>query len=88
LGNSSPPPTPSREQVEARLVDLIEGRRSREEVASWASQWVRAADPGVEDEAVWDALLSLTGADMKTTDRPYLYEEIDFREWLEELRRA
>ena len=37
---------------------------------------------------VWDALGNLAGADMRTIDRPYLFEEVDFRVWLEELRNA
>jgi hypothetical protein len=88
LAHSDTPPLPSRAEVEAKLIDLIEGQCSREEVASWASPWVRAADLDVEDLALWDALENLCGADLKTMDRPYLHGETDFRAWLEELRHA
>lgn len=86
LANANAPPPPSRAEVDTRLVKLLEGKQSREEVADWASQWIRASEPGVNDPAVWKALTCLVGADMITTDRPYLYDEVDFRDWLEELR--
>ena len=85
LVSSDAPPPPSRKEVEAKLRELISGKRSRQEVADWASQWIRASEPRVGDPAVWKALTSLVGADMLTTDRPYLYGEDDFRAWLEEL---
>lgn len=86
LASVDVPPPPSRAEVDSRLVELLESKQSRAEVADWASQWIRASEPGVDDPAVWKALTCLVGADMITTDRPYLYEEVDFRGWLEELR--
>jgi len=86
LASSEVPRPPSRAEVDSRLVELIEGIQSRQEIADWASQWIRASEPGVDDPAVWKVLTCLVGADMITTDRPYLYEEVDFRDWLEELR--
>lgn len=77
---------PSRADLETQLVDLIEGAISRDAAAAWAMQWVSASDPGVDDAVVWNALNNLAGADAVSTDRPYLYEEIDFRAWLDELR--
>ncbi len=85
---TSKPPTrpPTRREVEEKLVGLVEGRHSREDVSSWAERWIILPDPGVSDPVAWKALNKLAGADMITTDRPYLYEEVDFRAWLEELR--
>jgi hypothetical protein len=82
------PPSPSRQEVEARLLDLIEGRSTREEAASWAEQWVDSDGERVSDPAVWKALTQLSGADLKTIDRPYLHEQADFEAWLGMLRRA
>jgi hypothetical protein len=81
------PAPPSRADVENKLHGLIEGRVTRDVTAAWAMQWVAAEDPGVDDPVVWNALNSLAGADAVTTDRPHLFEEIDFRAWLDELRR-
>jgi hypothetical protein len=38
------PPTPSREEVEERLLGVVEGRLSRDEADRWAMQWVAADD--------------------------------------------
>ena len=87
------PPFPSRAEAEAKLLDLIEGRCTRQEVSDWAAQWFLADQWSrvhleVNDYGVWDTLGLLMAADLKTIDRPYLYDEVDFRAWLEELRAA
>jgi hypothetical protein len=81
-----PPPSPSREEVERKLLDLIEGRITREEASAWASPWVTADEPGIDDEAVWDAVGALWAADGPTIDRPYLFGREDFEAWLTEFR--
>src|SRR5437867_4002843 len=90
---NQPPPFPSRQEVESRLIDLIEGRCTREEASDWAAQWVLAdqrygLDLVISDWGVWDALVALMGADLRTIDRPYLHDEVDYRAWLAELRTA
>jgi hypothetical protein len=37
-----PPRFPSRSEVEAKLLDLIEGRCTREGASNWAAQWYLA----------------------------------------------
>jgi hypothetical protein len=71
--------------VEAKLADLAAGTITREQASAWAEQFDSDL---VEDEAVFDALDLLEGADMVSTDRPYLYGPEDFRAWLEEFRRV
>jgi hypothetical protein len=44
------------------------------------------ADGAEIDAQIWEALRRLLGADMPSTDRPYLYQEIDFQAWLADLR--
>jgi hypothetical protein len=71
------------------MLDLIEGRCSREEAASWAEGWyTKDFDLDLIDDKVLDTLEKLSGADMISTDRPFLYNEVDFRAWLDELRQA
>ena len=82
----APPPAPSRAEVEARMRELISGALSRDEATAWAMQWIAAATPAVVDPVVWRALDNLAGADAVSTDRPFLFEEVDFRAWLEELQ--
>jgi hypothetical protein len=80
------PPPPSRGQIEAKFVALLDGSANRAEVADWAMQWVDARDPGDVDEVVWAALDHLAGADSPSTDRRYLYDKPDFEAWLDEVR--
>jgi hypothetical protein len=79
---------PSRDDVRRWLRDLIRETVSREEAADWASQYVRAADPGIEDEVVWRALVALAGADLKVSPDEYLHQDVDFRSWLDEVELA
>ncbi len=56
-------------------------------------QWIIADhDPitAVEiwDWPVWEALTSLSGADLQTDPDTYLHGTDDFRDWLEKLRNA
>jgi hypothetical protein len=79
---------PSREEIASVLRQLISGEKSRGEASEWASRWVCADDTRVTDKAVWEALTSLLGADLISTDRPYFYAVEDFAAWLKELKDA
>ena len=81
-----PPPPPSREEVERKLMDLVAERITREEASAWASPWVMADDHGIENGPVWNAVEGLYMADSPSIDRPYLYEPVDFEAWLAEFR--
>jgi len=80
------PPPPSAEEVERKLLDLVEGRITREEADDWAMRWVAADDAGVDDDNIWEALRHLAGCSMPTTDRSYLYNRKDFEAWLADFR--
>jgi hypothetical protein len=73
------------ERVAAVLVDLLEGRVVREDVAEWASAYVRRHEPPDLTKNVWLAVERMAGADSPTTDRAYLYGEEDFEAWLRDL---
>jgi hypothetical protein len=72
------------------LLDLIERRCSRDEASSWAEGWVVRdfQEDLFDDLALLEALKVLSFADAPTTDRPHLYDTVDFRAWLHELRQA
>lgn len=76
---------PSRSEVVAKFRQLIEESASREEVATWAQKWVIADNPPGMEKDVWEALQFLTGADLISTDRPYLYSAEDFQRELAKL---
>lgn len=76
--------------MEDILLDLIGQVISREEASNWARQWTQDDDIEIE-ESVWTALSLLLGADLPDLpemDRPYLYDERDFRQWLTDLRNS
>lgn len=79
---------PSRKEVRQQLVDVLSGRVSREEAASWANPWVIAPDPVVEDRVVWTALKELSGVDLRVNATDYLHGEADIHEWLDRVENA
>lgn len=82
---------PSRSETLERLADLLAGRITREQASSWAARWVSdeglSTGAGKFDGAVWEVLTALYAADVHGGDRPYLYDEADFRDWATELLR-
>lgn len=80
--------TPSRSEVIEKFQQLIQESASREEVATWAQKWVIVDNPPDMEKGVWDALQFLTGADLVSTDRPYLYSAQDFERELGNLLRT
>ncbi len=77
---------PTRKDVEIRLIALITGNISREQISEWASQWTELENPPLDDQVVWNTLEALSGADSKSTDRPYLFNKEDFEDWLDDLK--
>jgi hypothetical protein len=69
----------------SKIEGLIRDEITRETVTSWAETWVAADNPCVSDPAVWEALVSLSGADLETEPGEYLHSEVDFRQWLDDL---
>ena len=80
---------PSRAEIAERLREVIRNPGAREATAEWANEYLMfdapQIYPRVEDPVVWEMLQRLSAVDLPSTDRPYLYEEIDFVAWLEEL---
>ena len=77
-------------QVIEILEQLLGGKITRCAASNWAEDLVcrDIGDVSYEDDATWQAVSSLWAADLITTDRPYLYDEVDFLNWLDELRRS
>jgi hypothetical protein len=69
-------------------MQLLRGDVSREDLATWARQWVAADDPGVADRAVWSALKHLAGADLLAGPSEYLHGEDDIHAWIDEVEVA
>ncbi len=55
---------PGVEDVERRWLEMIDGRRSREEVSAWAARWVEGDEPVAITGVVGLGLFYLHGADL------------------------
>jgi hypothetical protein len=82
------PPPPTRREVSRVFEDLAAGKLSPEEAADWTMPWITAGSPGVSDEGVWQALVTLSGADLRTGPNTYLHGPDDFRLWLSDFVRS
>ena len=69
-------------------MELLNGSQPRDQVDRWAAQWVTDPDGGgVDDEDVWWALTLLYGVDLRhDEDAPYLHDDEQIGDWLEEFR--
>ena len=76
---------PTRQDIMEQLCQLIAGRKTREEVSAWAVQYICSDHPRVTDTVGWEALKTLGGADIRADLDHYLYDEADFKKWMEEL---
>jgi len=82
----------SRIEVREKFLELIDGRISPEDVAGWAGEWRRVYEDGYDpsqkdrpfDDVIWYALESLALADSQIGKNVYLYNRVDFRNWLTE----
>ncbi|MFG3228192.1 hypothetical protein ACGF07_25875 [Kitasatospora sp. NPDC048194] len=78
---------PDLDEIELWLSAVAEGCVSRESADRWAGRWF------LDDELEWDdlslwALALLHGIDLRPgPEEPYLHDDEQVREWLEELRR-
>jgi hypothetical protein len=86
--NSKQRALPDRATVLSYLEDLIAEKRSREEVADWASQFIRGDYDHirVRDWPAWEMLSVLAGADIKDSPTEYLYIKEDFGGWAKRLK--
>lgn len=73
---------PDLNAVRSVLVDLIDGRISREAAADRANPWVIDFLPQIDDPAVWTALTDLCGAGLQVSPNEDLLSSEDFQVWL------
>jgi len=75
-------------EIQLAFDDLILDRKSREEIASWASKLLFAADdndlifePPTEEKKIWNAIKYLIGVDLLDIDGSYLHSIENFIEF-------
>ncbi|PQV63258.1 hypothetical protein B1R32_11484 [Abditibacterium utsteinense] len=81
---------PNRVTVLSHLENLIEEKSSRQEIADWASQFIRGDydHVHVKDWPAWEMLSTLAGADIQDSPTQYLYGKEDFEDWAAHLKSA
>ena len=72
-------------EISQAFDDLVSGLKSREAVAAWATALRQAEDarqlryePASEEARIWNAILYLTGVDLKSSPTDYLHNTNDF----------
>lgn len=79
---------PTLAEVAEMLRQLLAGVVSRSDASAWAHQWIAAERPAVDDDITWRALERLGAADLKGGEAEFLYYDLDFHTWLDEVENA
>lgn len=71
--------------------ELLSGTKSREEIVEWAAFLMKLQDdnlleyaPVTDEERIWNALVYLSGVDLKTDQSTYLHTPEDFAAFVKE----
>ena len=75
---------PTRSEISDVIHLLLSGDLTRNGASEWADAWL-LNDVPVKDSVVWDAIKLLGAANLISTDRPFLYNEMDFEMALKKL---
>ena len=73
---------PTVREIINRLKLVLNGKMTREEVSDWASYYVMADDPTIDDEIVWELLITISGIDILDSPTSYLHSEVDIKDWI------
>ncbi len=84
--NKTDPPT--KEDIAKFIECLIEDTTLRDAIADWATYWYFNDQFHLTNEGIRGTLYLLMGADAITIDRPFLFQEEDFRDWLDQLQQT
>jgi hypothetical protein len=66
---------PTVSEIIKRLKLILIGEVTREEVSNWASFYVKADDPNIEDNNVWDLLILRSGLDILDSPTTYFHND-------------
>lgn len=74
------------------LKAILDGKKSREEVANWAAFYITHDDPElypeyrIDETDVWEMLGTLAGIDLQNSPAEYLHNEEDIKGWIQEAK--
>jgi len=82
----------SLEDVSLRFDALISQTKTREEVAAWAKQIMKANDDGIltyqptsQEQTIWKAIVYLSAVDLQDSPTNYLHDASNFIEYRKSL---
>lgn len=75
---------PTVSEIIKRLKLVLISEMTREEVSDWATSYVMADHPNIDDENVWDLLILLSGIDILDSPTTYLHNEEDINDWIKQ----
>lgn len=78
---------PTKTEVREKLVSLVEGSGSRDEIENWAWKIVCMSEPPNMPAEVWETIKALAMCEERNggPDMPYVYGRADFENWLASL---
>jgi hypothetical protein len=77
---------PTRDEAREKLIGLLNGRYSRDEIHNWARQWVVVMRDPLEDRELRRVIEGMAAVDTPGgPDRNFLFTEPDFHAWLDQL---
>lgn len=80
---------PKREEITNKLKKIIDSKITREEVGSWALEFIRNDDNvEVKDIEAWHYLVSVSSVDEMISPDEYLYSIEDIKGWIEESNKS
>ncbi|MEH7549848.1 DNA-binding protein [Neobacillus vireti] len=79
---------PTVSEIIDRLKSVLNGELTREEISNWASYYVMADDPNIDDEIVWDLLKIISGIDILDSPTSYLHNEEDIKDWIKQATKS
>ena len=77
---------PNREEGVKILQNVLDGKISRDEASKWGAEIYLNDEIEITDITLQSVLVGIMGLDTPSTDREYLYCEIDIEEWIDSLR--
>lgn len=78
---------PTLNEIIDKLKLVLSEELSREEMYDWTAPFIMADDPIVEDEDVWDALITVSGIDYLDSPETYLYSDEDIKSWIKQFEK-
>ena len=75
-------------EIKQAFDDLIQEKKSREEISNWAQKILFTEDEGqliydppIDEDKIWQAIKYLIGGDLKISPKIYFYSKEDFIEY-------